>query len=170
MSKNHKGWCGQTWLLPIKRWATLSQLCWSHGYAHLRSPRLHTHGHLPVALASIYGLHSTTDLILWCGRLSAQKPTTLVVPPLSILSYTNPTKYRICTFPDPGPICLTEKHPFSDRPTKTSPGHPSASPSQLPTENPYNHPTRVHLKLPIKNPPISSCRGPLEFSQEKSIR
>ena len=62
----------------------------------------------PVALDRIYGLYSTTDLILQRGSIDVYDPTTLVLAPLSILLSTEPIQHPIHTLTKPRPVRLTE--------------------------------------------------------------
>ena len=119
------------------------------------------HVHQSVALDRIHGINPTTYLILQREFLSAHEPTTLFSTPwLSTKATKQPTR----TFPDPGPVRLTERHHFSDRPTTTPYDRPSTSPSQFPTKILPNHPARVHLKSTTKTPSKSPIRGPSKFS------
>ena len=128
---------------------------------------MHAHGHRPVALAGIYGLHSTRYLILQRGHLCAHKPTTVFSALLSSLPDTNPTQHPIRALPDSGTVHLTERHPFSDRLTKPPSDHPRDSPSQFTTKVFPNHQVRVHSKFSTKHPYSSPCRGPTILSNQK---
>ena len=93
-----------------------------------------------MVLARIYGLYSTTYLILLHGRLSAYDPTILVLAPLKIQLSTEPTQNPIITFTKPRPVRLTKRNPILDRPTTPSSAPPSASPSLFPAKNPSDPP------------------------------
>ena len=137
---------------------------------HGRGPRSHACGHWPVALARMYSLHSTTDLILQSGRLRVHDPTTMVLKTLRIQPSTKPTKHPTHTFPDPGPVLWTERHPFFGHPTKSpsdpqAPRHHSFQPKIF-----SNHPARIHSKCTTKNTSRSPSQGPSETSDQNSFQ
>ena len=98
--------------------------------------------HWSVVFTRIYGIYSTTGIILQCRHISAYETITLVLAPLSILPSTDPTQHPIRTFTKSGPIRLTELHPLSDCPTTPRSAPPSASPSHYPTKNSSNSHSR----------------------------
>ena len=135
-----------------------------------------------MALTGIYSLHSTTDLILRCGRLCAQEPTTLVSTLLIIQPPTKRTKHPTRIFPVPdssgGPsdiLFLTTR--LKLHLIVRAPHHHRFQPKSFQVTQPGsirnfqlkilpNHPAEVHQNFLTKTPSKLPSRGPFEISQE----
>ena len=125
-----------------------------------------------VALASIYGLHSTTDIILQHGLIGAHGTENFFPTSLRILQSATPTKPPIHTFTNPRFVWLTELYPFPDCSTKTTTDHPSASPSIVLTKNPSKSPSQSSLKIsrktPSNDPSLHLFSRPRKFHKNNS--
>ena len=102
-------------------------------------------------------------------------PTSLI-----ILHYTNTTSSPTCTYSDPEPVCLTKRHPLSDRRTKTLSDHLSVPLSQFLTKKHFQithpgsinyFPRKLHLKTQVHKhslTPKNSIKTPQQYAFSKN--
>ena len=150
----------QTWNFTRRRRKVLSPLWRSPSRAHRRGARPDPYGHRAMALARIYGLYPTTDLILQCGRIGKNDPATLVSTSLSNLLSAKPIKSPSPHITWPRRHLMVRVKAFADHPTKPPSDGPSTSPSYFQTKIPSTSPKWGPLKISNQKPePIAELRS-----------